>query len=284
MKSKDNIKKFIVIMLSLVMVVTMFAACGQKKETAETEKAVIGMLPVLNATEEDLTQTQSDLGRENTVVKFYDDINSMILALQGDKIICIGRIPEPTAMHIANNNPEFTAHYRKIDDKDKYLKYSMGFNNDKKGVADKVQAALDEMKSDGTLDKLSAEYIDAFVEGGEPAAVEMPVIAGAETIEIVVTGDLPPFDYISADGKPCGFNTAMLAELSKRIGINIELVSTNSAGRAAALSSGKADGLFYVAEWSVGDAISNSDCPEGMITVGPFYESKSYSVWKAKEE
>ena len=275
-------KKFIVIMLSLVMALTMFTACGQKEETPKADVFYSGMLPVMGATEDEVTQRFLDLGVENVEAKFFDDINSMVLALQSGKIYNIGRIPEATALYIAKNHPDIRADYLNSEHGDPYVKYYMGFNDNKDDVAEKVQVAIDEMKRDGTMDNLVAEYIDAFVESGEPSAVEMPVIQGAETIKVVVTGDLPPFDYVSADGKPCGFNTAMLAELSKRIGMNIELVCTNSAGRAAALSSGKADGVFYISEWVADDCSIDDDCPDGVISVGPFYEAKNYTLRRAE--
>ena len=52
---------------------------------------------------------------------------------------------------------------------------------------------------------------------------------------------------ILADGTPAGFSTAVLAEISKRINKNIELVSVDSAARAAILASKGADVVFWVA-------------------------------------
>ena len=96
------------------------------------------------------------------------------------------------------------------------------------------------MKEDGTLSALTDQIYSEAI-----SAVEMPVIDGAETIRVAVTGDLPPYDYIDASGKPAGFNTAILAEISKRIGKQFELVSIESAARAIALSSGSADVVFW---------------------------------------
>ena len=73
----------------------------------------------------------------------------------------------------------------------------------------------------------------------------MPLIEGAETIKVAITGLMPPIDYIAPDGTPAGFNTAVLAEISKRIGKNIELVQVNSLGRATALASGTVDVVFW---------------------------------------
>ena len=60
-----------------------------------------------------------------------------------------------------------------------------------------------------------------------------------------MTGDLPPLDLILPDGTPAGFNTAFLAELSKRMDVTFELVNISSNARALALSSGEVDALFW---------------------------------------
>ena len=108
-------------------------------------------------------------------------------------------------------------------------------------LRDEFDQAIAAMKEEGILTVLNA----GLKEGGEPEAVEMPVIEGAETIKVAVTGDLPPFDYMDASGKPTGYNTAILAEISKRINKNIELVSSDSASRAIALTSGSVDAVFW---------------------------------------
>ena len=84
----------------------------------------------------------------------------------------------------------------------------------------------------------------------------MPVIEGAQTLKVAVTGSLPPMDYVAADGSPAGFNTALLAEISNRIGKNIELVVVDSVGRAAALASGTVDAVFWTRTSSVANAVA----------------------------
>ena len=74
-----------------------------------------------------------------------------------------------------------------------------------------------------------------------------------------MTGALPPMDYVAADGTPAGFNTAQLAEISQRIGKNIELVVVDSVDRAAALASGTVDAVF----WTRINSLSNSHAATG---------------------
>lgn len=108
-------------------------------------------------------------------------------------------------------------------------------------LRDEFDKAITDMLADGTLAELSM----GLRGGTELEAVEMPVIEGAETIKVAVTGDLPPFDFTDASGKPAGYNTAILAEISKRINKNIKLESIDSASRAIALTSGNVDAVFW---------------------------------------
>ena len=99
-----------------------------------------------------------------------------------------------------------------------------------------IEQAIADMKSDGTLNRLSSDWIYGLTKGTEPEAVTFDAFDGSETIRVAVTGDLPPMDYISADGTPAGFNTALLAEMGARLGKNIELVSVDAGARASLTS------------------------------------------------
>ena len=112
-------------------------------------------------------------------------------------------------------------------------------------LRDQFSEAIASMKADGTLDRLVQEQIEAVIAGGEAEPITMPVADGARTIRVAVTGSLPPMDYVAADGTPAGFNTAVLAEIASRTGLNIDLVVVDSIGRAAALASGTVDAVFW---------------------------------------
>ena len=105
-------------------------------------------------------------------------------------------------------------------------------------LRDEFNQAIADMKADGTLDALRASIMDLN-------KVDIPKIDNAETIRVGVTGDLPPIDYVDEAGVPAGYNTAVLAEISKRIGKNIELVSIEAGARSVALSQGIVDVVFW---------------------------------------
>ena len=108
------------------------------------------------------------------------------------------------------------------------------------------------MKEDGTLQQLIDEHITKVINGEEPKAIVPDQIEGAETITVAVTGCLPPMDYVAPDGTVAGFNTAILAEIGRRIGKNIAFEQVDSLGRAMALSSGTVDVVFWVRGISTG--------------------------------
>ncbi len=127
------------------------------------------------------------------------------------------------------------------------------------------------MKADGTLDKLINDYITNVDKGKTPPKVEIPMTDGAPTIKVGITGDLPPLNYVSADGQPAGFNTAMLAEIAKRLGRNIEVVDIDSGARATALSSNFIDVVFWAIVPLGKELPIDLDKPEGIELSTPYF-------------
>lgn len=175
------------------------------------------------------------------------------------------------ADYVVANNDKFEIVRRDALNK---IEYSFRFavrKEDSQLKAD-FDKAIDAMKADGTLDKLINDYVTNVDKGQEPPKVEIPVTEGADTIKVGITGDLPPLDLILADNTPAGFNTAILAEIAKRSGKNIELVQVETGARAAALSSKVIDVIFWVIV-PIGDKIpADIDKPEGLDLTEPYFK------------
>jgi polar amino acid transport system substrate-binding protein len=122
--------------------------------------------------------------------------------------------------------------------------YCMMVMEENKEVYDILNDAIVALKADGTLDKLIETDVKAYIET-DPLPAELPVFEGAQTIKIGVTGDLPPMDFVAANGKAAGFNIALLTEIANHAQVNIELVQIETGARAMALASGKVDGIFW---------------------------------------
>lgn len=174
-------------------------------------------------------------------VVFFDDMNSMVLALKNKQIDRFATCSKVGTYIVARNED-----LKLINDNFKpIMGYSMAMNESASATIEEINAAIKAMKDDGTLNKLVQENI-IDLGGKDPVAKPIPVIEGAETIKVAVTGDMPAMDVILSDGTPAGFNVAFLGELGKRINKNFELVSMNAAARSSALASGQVNALFWV--------------------------------------
>ena len=97
-----------------------------------------------------------------------------------------------------------------------------------------------------TVEELKQRYVEDVIGGDDPDFVAPEVFPDAVTIRVAVTGDRPPMDYVSVGGDPIGFNTALIAEIAKKLGVNVEFVNVSCAARGIALASGVCDFVFWM--------------------------------------
>ena len=196
--------------------------------------------------------------------KYYDSMISMIMALNAGEIDSMS-LPDCVAEYVLRANQQTEA--RGFILSNGWLNLVMGLKEGNEALRDKISAAITEMIKDGTLTLLVRYYISG-PEAKDAKAAAFDTFEGAETITVAVTGDFPPIDYVDESGLAAGYNSAMLAELGRRLHMNIKLIYTNAASRAAALMSGKADAVFWFEQYSEGVQF---DIPEGIITTAPYY-------------
>ena len=196
----------------------------------------------------------------------FNSLAEMLMALDAGKIDTM-ELQQPTAEYF----------FKLKGNNDKYIPYviargvkyylAMGFKEGSKWF-EPFNEAIKSMTKDKTLLFLKAQYIMDADENPEP--VKFDKFPDAETVKIAVTGDIPPIDYIAADGTPAGFNTAILAEIARRLKINVELMNINAGARAAVLASEKADGVFWF--WfEKTTKMQNGDTPNGISLTEPYY-------------
>jgi len=99
-----------------------------------------------------------------------------------------------------------------------------------------LNSGIAQLKAEGILDSLYETYVtNVTVDNLAIAPAQLSLFEGAETILAGINGDLPPYDYISADGKPAGYNVALMSELSRVLGKNVQFVTIPSEARFSAL-------------------------------------------------
>lgn len=281
-----RLKSFAKILLSCVLAGALFTGCGTggQQDVDKTDnnfsgdEVKLGMFPSMNADEKKIEdiynglieKTDANVAKTNKP-KFYDNLRTMQLAIESGDVQEI-RVYKCVADYIVAKNKKFEI---VPDNAINSIEYSFCFavlkdNTELKAALDN---AVNEMKSDGTLDKLVNEYIINFDKGKVPPKIEIPVTKDAPTIKVGVTGDLPPLDFMTPDNIPAGFNTALLAEVAKRIGTNIEFVQITTGSRAVALTSKLIDVVFWaVVPFGNSNIPVDIDKPEGLELSTPYFK------------
>ena len=294
-------KKIFALCLMLLMALSL-TGCGggdggENKPAPQTTK--VGFLGYLNSDETQFTEYVQKIVGNYTVntpklyqAKFFDNLNSMQMALESGQVDEIS-ILLPVARYMVARNPQL-----KIledtpmgnpntdnvpEDVSEFANdFCFAVTEDKTELKSLLEGAIKDLRNNGTLENLTNTYIRNFKYENDPEAVQFATFDGAETIKIAVTGDLPPLDLVTADGKAAGFNTALLSEIGKLLNRNIELVQIESGARAATLTSGQADVSFWNVVPISKVIPKNADTPDGIVLTAPYYRGATVHVALSK--
>ena len=231
-------KKLLAVLLAGLMLLSL-AACGGKDD-----KMVRGVLgddgfsAAVSKHDKEKHDKEKHEPYKATEQKYYSNISAAIMDLKSGNISVLG-CEKNTAEYIVAHNDGF-----EFNSLDRLTNFSMMTMDTNKEVYDILNDAIKAMKEDGSLESLIEKELKAYI-NSDPEAKDLPRFDGAVTIKIGVTGDLPPMDFVAANGKAAGFNIALLTEIANRAQVNFELVQIETGARAMALSSGKVDAVFW---------------------------------------
>ena len=258
---------------------------------AEASNDVIGVLMVYDNDnpEEQLTEILRGglqvvplyvvgVDMSKTEMKYYDSLMTMMLALEKGEIDYLG-LPRDVGRYVLENNTDLAL--KGISWYTTRIADSMNFAFLEKNaeLVKKFNEAIAAMTKDGTLAILEKAYINNYGLNERPA-VKFEKFGDAETITVALTGDQPPIDYVDAGGTPAGFNVAVLAEIGRRLHVNIRTIQVETGARLAALTSGRADAAFWFRE-NLGAGKHQyilMERPKGIIISDPYYAWNEYYI------
>ena len=270
------LKKFCLIICAAVLL--MVTGCGSDKPAdapKAPDKATIGVIAHLNASEEKYNEVMSKLEKSyrpskaslTSNHKYFNTLKEMTLALDAGQVDMVSTYQcVADYMSQQNDKLEILKSERVLSDS-----FCLAVREGDTMLRNELNKAIKSMQGSALAD-LSKEYILSVKDGAELKPVTIEKIPDAETLKVAVTGDLPPLDLVLADGTPSGFSTAVLAEISKRINKNVELIQIDSAARAAALTSKQVDVVFWVSVPKGSTLIpADIDIPTGIAVTEPYY-------------
>ncbi len=149
----------------------------------------------------------------------------------------------------------------------------MAVRSDDTDLYQTLQDGIQTLREDGSLDALIETYItNISTSGSEDSSQE-----GKEDAYVVgVTGDLPPLDYVAADGTPAGFNVALMNAISEKMDVPFTFVQVEADARLSALSSGKIDVIFWY-----GNVQGYTSEKEDILVTDQYYTDTVYYVTKS---
>ena len=143
----------------------------------------------------------------------------------------------------------------------------------------KINKYLADMKEDGTLAKLIAEYIDnaAFydTEQGKEKRFypeNMRKINGS-TIIVGITGAVPPIELLDEDMEPYGFCVALMDELGARLGQKVKFVYIDNETAFTSLMSERVDMIF-----AYGTGRITTETKQNFIMTDGYYDMQRYEI------
>ena len=271
---KKLVQIVLVLMAALSICLTVYADDGAVQKYGN-----IGRLSKLNITEDELNEVLKDI-MVNSICNryvFFDTMTDMLMALNRGDIVVL-ETDQNTVRYIASRNDN-------IVDRPPYLNpnnlmFSVLLRGEDVELRDQISNSIAEMEEDGTIEEMKQRYIDDVIVGDDPDVVVPEVFPGARTIKVAVTGDRPPMDFVSAGGEPVGFNTALISEIGKRLGINIEFVTVDCGARGIALATGVCDIVFWmeIGDFENWEGADLEDQPENTIVTKPYM---SVPLWWA---
>lgn len=276
--SKMNLKKITGILATCVMAGALFTGCGGDTPAKTSDDVKIGMIKHLNVTETKLdellksVEEKANIKLSMHVTTFYDSLPLLKMGLESTSIEeastykCVAdylMARDPKIEIVNGHNP---AHL--------YDNFAFAMRASDTELKQQIDDAINAMKTDGTLDQITKTYITDLKGAEDPPSVAIETFDGAEPLKIGVTGDLPPLDLVLANGEIAGFNTAMLAEIGKRLHRNIQIVQIDSASRAAALASNNIDVAFWAVIPSSEDMPMDIDKSEGVELSTPYFKDE----------
>jgi ABC-type amino acid transport substrate-binding protein len=264
-----NLRIFITILLTLSLAI--LPSCGKPAAAnyntyADLDGKILGMFEMPNPIP--VEQINEMMGTNFESVVTYPTYNEALMALKSGRV---------DAVNVVKPQAEYTV---KTDKAYKYIagsgenpvQVTMLTKAEDTELIGKINDAIKALTDSGELNALNETYIInvSTEEIALPAAME-----GADTIKVGVSGDMPPFDYLTADGNPSGYNVALMGAIAEHAGFNIEFVTVPFSTKFSALLSDRIDVFFFHGGVITHESIASTDVYYANLTGGLLVNAES---------
>lgn len=230
-------KKILVLALTAVIAFSLAACGGSKKEnTVNSADDLAGKkIGVQLGTTGDIYS--SDYAEENkgTEVERFSKGADAVQSLKQGKVDCVIIDAQPASAFVEKNDD-----LRILDEPFELEEYAICISKENTELKDNINTALAELKTDGTLDAIIANYIGDTTKGKSPYESPEDVDRSGGKLVMATNAAFEPYEYYD-NNTIVGLDVDMAQAIADKLGMELKVEDMEFDSIITAVQSGKAD-------------------------------------------
>jgi len=229
-------KKILSLTAAAVLALSALTSCGgdvQVKEINGVDDLPGAKIGVQLGTTGDIYA--SDYEAEGSTIERYTKGADAIQALKQGKIDCVIIDSQPAQSFVDANEG------LKILEEDFALEeYAICVSKENTELRDKINAALAEIKAEGTMDMINANYIGDETKGKSPYVSPEGIERNNGILTVATNATFEPYEYIENE-KIVGIDIDMAQAVCDKLGMELKIDNIEFDAIITAVQTGKAD-------------------------------------------
>lgn len=170
-----------------------------------------------------------------TVVDRYSKGNDAVMALKQGKVDCVIIDSLPAEKFVEKNDDLMI-----LDEEFALEEYAICVSKDNKELTEAINGALAELKEEGVLDQINANYLDDETKGTCPYESPEDVDRSNGTLVMATNAYFEPYEYYKGDAI-VGIDVEMAQAVCDKLGYELKIDDIEFDAIVNAVQSGKAD-------------------------------------------
>lgn len=236
-----NLKKMVALALACSMTL-IFTACGSKvpENTVFSVDDLPGkVIGVQLGTTGDIYASDyeepEDANVPASTIERFNKGNDAVQALKQGKVDCV-IIDEQPAKAFVDKNDDLTI----LEEDFALEEYAIAISKDNKELTEKINGALAELKAEGVLDQIVANYIGDDTKGTCPYESPADVDRSNGTLVMATNAAFEPYEYYESN-EIVGIDADMAQAICDKLGYELKIEDMEFDSIINAVQSGKAD-------------------------------------------
>jgi len=230
-----NWKRITALLLAEAMI-TGIMGCGVPANTVHAPEDMAGKkIGVQLGTTGDTLVTDEFEGDSTTTVERYKKGADAVQSLKQGKIDCVVIDSEP-AKAFTDQNKDLKILDTEYTDED----YAIAIAKENTELKEKINGALAELKAEGTLDQIMANYTGDDTMGTCPYESPADVDTSNGKLVMATNAAFKPYEYYE-DNKIVGIDAEMAQAVADKLGMELEILDMDFDAIINAVQSGKAN-------------------------------------------